>query len=67
MPILPRFAIFLDFYNFREVVTTAFSGISKFPTVKFEIHSFSCHLFETFCFPVTQICAMGAGLMWGKD
>ena len=32
---------FCDFYDFRKAVATTFLGISKIPTVNFEIHSFS--------------------------
>ena len=35
-----RFTNFCDFYDFRKAVATAFLGISKIPTVNFEIHSF---------------------------
>ena len=49
------FTNFCDFYDFRKAVATAFLGISKIPTVNFEIHSFSCYLLKKFCFPVAQI------------
>ena len=55
MPILARFTKFCDFHDFRKAVATAFLGISKIPTVNFEINSF--YFVKNFCFPVTQICA----------
>ena len=41
MPIMSRFTNFCDFQDFRKAVAIAFLGISKIPTVNFEIHSFS--------------------------
>ena len=49
MPILTRFTNFCDFHDFRKAVATAFLGISKIPTVNFEINS--SYLFKNFCFP----------------
>ena len=63
MPILPDI---LDFYDFRKAVGSVVLGISKIPTVNFEIHSFSCYLFKNLYFPMTQICASGSWI-WGKN
>ena len=54
MPILTRFTNSWN-HDFREAAATAFLGISKIPTVNFEIHSSSFHLFKKFCFQVTEI------------
>ena len=59
MPNLARLTNCCDFHDFRKAVATAFLGVSKIPTVNFEIHSFSFYLFKKFCFPATQICAPG--------
>ena len=56
MPILARLTNFCHFHDFQNAVANAFSGISKIPTVNFEIDSFSFYLFKNFCFPVTHIC-----------
>ena len=53
MPILARLRISVIFKDFQKAVETSFLGISKIPPVKFEIHSFPCYLFKSFCFPVT--------------
>ena len=50
MSILAIFTNFLDFYYFREATATVLLGVSKIPTVNFEIHSFSCYLFKIFVF-----------------
>ena len=44
------FTNFCDFYDFRKAVETAFLGISKIPTVNFEIHSFFLLFVQKFLF-----------------
>ena len=51
MPTLARFTTFYDFLDFQKAVATLFLGISKIPTLNFEIHYFSYYLFKNFNFP----------------
>ena len=66
MSIFLRFTNFRDFYGFRKPAATAVFGISKIPTVNFEIHSFSCYRLKNFYLLVTQICAMGSWIKGKK-
>ena len=59
LPILARFTNLCGYHDFRNAVATVSSGISKIPTVNFEIHSLSFYLFKSFDFPVTEIHAPG--------
>ena len=55
MPILARFMNFCNFHDFQRAIATAFLGISKIPTVNFEITLFLFICSK--CFTVTQMRA----------
>ena len=56
MLILARSTKFLDFYDLRKAVATGFLGISKIPTVNFEIHPLSCCLLKILLSGDTDLC-----------
>ena len=60
MPILARFTNFCDFYDIRKAVATSLLGIPKTSTVNFGEPLFFLLFVQNFCFPVTQLCALGS-------